>query len=306
MRSASNGPVRRGSWCNFCGAALAHWNALALWLPHSARELPGAGPGVTWSLCVQCYEERLRCAACGAQVRAHAFTVPGHRELYCRRCFEERPKCDICGRPLAAHPQHPSTRRLLCERCHSTAVSGSARAEELYARVRAAVAGVLGLQLRQACPLKLVDRRQMHRIIARSTLHVLDADSQGRCFGLFVREGSRRAIFVESGLPQITLMEVLAHEYAHAWQSERCPDNLPPEVQEGFAEWVAYKLMEHWGCRRRSERMLRRDDLYGRGLRLMLKWEAEGGAAEVLRRMNKAAAVAPRGRPARPPTTTTA
>jgi hypothetical protein len=149
--------------------------------------------------------------------------------------------------------------------------------------VRASLARRLGLSLRQPCQLKLVSRRQLYQLIDKSSLHHLDADSRGRCFGLFIREGNHRGIFVEYGLPQIVLLEVLAHEYAHAWQSENCTAGASPEVQEGFAEWVSYKLLEGWGCYRRSERMLRRDDVYGRGLKLMLQWESEGGPANVFR-----------------------
>ena len=98
---------------------------------------------------------------------------------------------------------------------------------------------------------------------------------------------------MEYGLPQIVLLEVLAHEYAHAWQSENCRQDLPIEELEGFAEWVAYKLLDGWGCYRRSERMLRRDDLYGRGLKLVLGWERQGssppsgGEQEVFRRIQR-------------------
>ncbi len=84
-------------------------------------------------------------------------------------------------------------------------------------------------------------------------------------------------------------MEVMSHEFAHAWQSEHCHDNLPPEIQEGFAEWVAYKLLEGWGCWKRIDRMLRREDLYGRGLRIMLQWEQMEGQAGVIRRMKASA-----------------
>jgi hypothetical protein len=120
-------------------------------------------------------------------------------------------------------------------------------------------------------------------MISKSSLCHLDADSRERCFGLFIREGKHRAIFVEYGLPRIVLIEVMAHEFAHAWQCENGERDQQPETQEGFAEWVAYKLLEGLGCRRRCERMLRRDDLYGHGLRKMLKSESEGGKTAVFR-----------------------
>jgi hypothetical protein len=122
-------------------------------------------------------------------------------------------------------------------------------------------------------------------MVDKSSLQKLDADSRGRCFGIFVRQGAHKAIFIEHGLPRIVLLEVMAHEYAHAWQSENSPPDAPLIVQEGFAEWVAYKLLASWGCYRRSDRMLRRDDLYGRGLRVILGWEAAGGEREVFSKM---------------------
>jgi DNA-directed RNA polymerase subunit N (RpoN/RPB10) len=236
---------------------------------------------------VQCYRERLRCTTCGTHVGHEAVLLEGETHIYCRYCFEQRPRCDTCGRPVGAHYWNRTDGRKLCDRCQSTAISDTAEAHALYRRVRADLARYLGISLRESCQLKLVSRNQLLHLIDKSSLYHLDADSRGRCFGLFVREGRHRAMFLEYGLPRIVLSEVMAHEYAHAWQSENWQREAPPEVQEGFAEWVAYKLLEAWGCRRRSERMLRRDDLYGRGLRLVLDWEEQGGAVEVFRRVGE-------------------
>ena len=120
------------------------------------------------------------------------------------------------------------------------------------------------------------------RLLDKSALHHLDAGSRKLCFGLFLREGRHRAIFIEHGLPRIVLLEVLAHEFAHAWQSEQSPPDAPLEVQEGFAEWVSYKLLESLGCHKRMARILKRDDLYGQGLQQVLAWERESGVAGVL------------------------
>jgi hypothetical protein len=289
----------RGQWCNLCGCRLTRSTTRGLSAipstldsafrtPHSAIEwLAASGKGSTWSLCIKCYQERLRCATCGLHVGMQVIMLEGEARVYCRYCFEQRPRCDTCSRPVGAHYWSRRDGRKLCDRCQSTAVSDLAHAHILYRRVRASLARRLGLSLRQPCQLKLVSRRQLHQLIDKSSLYHLDADSRGRCFGLFVREGHHRGIFVEYGLPQIVLLEVLAHEYAHAWQSENCVTSSSPEIQEGFAEWVAYKLLESWGCRRRSDRMLRRDDVYGRGLKLMLQWESQGGPANVFRMVSQ-------------------
>lgn len=274
----------RGQWCNLCGARLGHDSLGARHPHHKVEWREAAGRASTWSLCVECYQEKLRCASCHRQVGTQAFMLEGEARIYCRHCFEDRPRCDTCGAPVGTQYWTRPDGRTLCDRCQSTAVSDPAQAHALYDQVRAGLAGTLGMSLREPCQLKLVNRRQLHELIEKSSLHNLDADSRGRCFGLFIREGRHRAIFVEYGLPQIVLLEVLSHECAHAWQSENWRSGTPPEVQEGFAEWVSYKLLQSWGCKRRSERMLRRDDLYGAGLKLMLDWERESGPEGVFAR----------------------
>ena len=277
--------VKRGLWCNLCGSSLTNIGKGLITGRRKIEWLEAAGRTSTWSLCEECYNERLRCAACDAHVGTRAVLLEGETHVYCRPCFEQRPRCDTCSRPVGAHYWTRTDGRKLCDRCQSTAVSDPAQAYALYRRVRADLARWLGISLRVTCQLKLVSRYQLDEMITKSSLCHLDADSRERCFGLFVREGKHRAIFVEYGLPRIVLMEVMAHEFAHAWQSENCRRDQHPEIQEGFAEWVAYKLLEGLGCRRRCERMLRRDDLYGRGLRKMLKLENQGGQALVFRQV---------------------
>lgn len=280
----------RGLWCNMCGTRLPGVGAAGPGVSASAHRVEWREPSgrvAGWCLCARCYQERLRCAACGLHVGEQAVMIEGERYIYCRYCFEVRPRCDTCSRPVGMIYWTRPDGRTLCDRCQSTAVSDPAHAYALYRRVRADLARWPGMTLSQPCQLKLVSRRQLVSLIEKSSLHSLDADSRGRCFGLFIREGDQRTIFVEYGLPQIVLLEVLAHEYAHAWQSEHCPPEDIPQVQEGFAEWVAYRLLEGWGCKRRSQRMLRRDDIYGRGLKLMLQWEQEVGIAGVFHRVRE-------------------
>jgi hypothetical protein len=289
-RIAVSAPAVRGQWCNLCGSRLERTGGVGL--PptggrHKVEWREATGRASTWSLCVQCYAEKLRCASCGLQVGTQAFMLEGETRIYCRHCFEQRPRCDTCGSPVGAHYWTRPDGRKLCDRCQSTAVADPTHAHTLYKQVRAGLARALGMALREPCQLKLVNRKQLHDLIEKSSLHSLDADSRGRCFGLFIREGMHRAVFVEYGLPQIVLLEVMTHEYAHAWQSENCRGESSPEIQEGFAEWVTYKLLQSWGCTRRSERMLRRDDVYGRGLKVILEWEKQGGAAEVFRRVTE-------------------
>jgi hypothetical protein len=243
--------------------------------------------------CRECFENHPHCDTCDRPISGRGLRTEDG-ELSGRERAE--PVTPAMGYPVPAVPGPRASvlrtqssvlgpqDRNLCERCRSTAVTDPNAAHALYGRMRAALSRQIGMALHEPCQLKLVSRHQLMSLVDKSLLYNLDADSRGRCFGLFMRQGAHRSIFIESGLPQIVLLEVMAHEYAHAWQSENCREAGSREVQEGFAEWVAYKLLQYWGCKRRSDRMLRRDDLYGRGLKMVLAWEAEGGVAEVFRR----------------------
>lgn len=59
-------------------------------------------------------------------------------------------------------------------------------------------------------------------------------------------------------------------------------------VHEGFAEWVAYQVLGHYGYHRGQDRMLTRTDLYGQGLRWALEVETSCGIQGLLDACRKA------------------
>jgi aminopeptidase N len=77
-------------------------------------------------------------------------------------------------------------------------------------------------------------------------------------------------------------IQVAAHEYAHAWQGEKCPVLRDILIHEGFAEWAAYRILGHYGYGRAQARMRERDDIYGQGLRWALDLEAKQGTAKLI------------------------
>jgi hypothetical protein len=165
-------------------------------------------------------------------------------------------------------------------------VNDPAQAAGLYARVAEILACQLGLTLNILPALSLVDRGQMLAVLSQTNTE--DFQQPDLVFGLFVRQGHKRTIYVESGLPQITMTQVMAHEYAHAWQGENCPllrsiraAPHDPLIREGFAEWAAYRVLSALGAVKKAALMEQRTDLYGQGLRFMLALERQGGTAEV-------------------------
>lgn len=105
-----------------------------------------------------------------------------------------------------------------------------------------------------------------------------------RVCGLYTRDpGGRVTIHVLSHLPETRVTAVLAHELAHAWQAENCPDEQGPRLREGFAEWVAWRLLEGVdGCGPERDVIAARTDEYGRGFRLFTGLEEQGGARHAI------------------------
>jgi hypothetical protein len=153
--------------------------------------------------------------------------------------------------------------------------------------MKTAAAQRLGLKLNIPTGLALVDQTQLAGIIrqqleASPPLSNAEPIVPERTLGIYARRGIRRGIYVQNGLPRSLLLQVAAHEFAHAWQGENCPLLQDPLVREGFAEWVAYTLVGVFGQAQMQERMQSRPDLYGQGLRWALKVAAQDGAAAVI------------------------
>lgn len=92
----------------------------------------------------------------------------------------------------------------------------------------------------------------------------------------------KRGIYILTGLPRKLFIQTAAHEYAHAWQGENCPTLESELIQEGFAEWVAYRTLGIFGYTGGLAQMRDRHDIYGEGLRWALDREDRKGASAVI------------------------
>jgi hypothetical protein len=231
-------------------------------------------------LCPACAVQTPRCAACHCAIYASYFEDPVSGAIYCEACQNRGPRCGVCGCAAGVGARLLHDGRHICASCDSTAVYEPGRAEELYRHVIQLAEQTLGLRVNLLPLLLLVDRGQMLSALRQAGL--VEIDHPDLVFGLYIRRGRRRVIYAESGLPQIMLIQVLAHEHAHAWQGENCPllhDLLP---YEGFAEWVAYKTLMAMRAVKKAALMEARGDLYGQGLRMLLDIERTRGPAGVI------------------------
>ncbi len=232
-------------------------------------------------LCATCAQGALICLACGQPIHGGRYVEIDGLAPFCETCYRERPACDVCAAPLTDERWQLADGRVSCARCHATAIYIPEQAAALYDEMKAVVANLLGLKLNIPTGMALVGRDQLEEII-RQQDNSHSAPEIGHVLGLYARRGTRRGIYVQNGLPRLLLLQLAAHEFAHAWQGENCPLLHDPLVHEGFAEWVAYKVMGHFGYARSQERMLARTDIYGQGLKWALDLEASQGAAGVV------------------------
>jgi hypothetical protein len=79
----------------------------------------------------------------------------------------------------------------------------------------------------------------------------------------------------------------MAHEYTHAWQSDRFPNDTSLLWVEGLAEWMAYKTLVYYGYHQQASLIPVQLDVYGQGFRKVQKVEQKYGEKNVLARVLK-------------------
>lgn len=242
-------------------------------------------------VCLACKRKLLVCVCCGLPILKDYSTFDGSSAPYCQECMTTRPRCAICQVPINRQGkvitgQTETTYR--CAACFSTAVMIQAEAERLYKETRMLLQRELKLDIPKLPELHIVERAQLAKFHGRdSTLKragMSPGEKPQHLQGFFRRFGEKQDIYIEQILPRTRFQAVAAHELAHAWQSHNAPSEQPLKITEGFAEWVAYRILLVLGQQAEAARLTRRKDLYGEGLQYFLALEREHGRSGVLQR----------------------
>jgi hypothetical protein len=282
--------------------------------PHCARcRLPLADSAVAAArstggpqLCGDCARLAPRCIACQQPILGVYYTIEellptSDARRFCARCVQHRPRCDLCDAPVAEGSAPLSDGQWRCALCASDLVLGDEAVRAVYAQANSLFARVVGGDLRATPRLLVLSRREMSQVRRRYDRPDRGANGSNgshgangskpdpgasplvhHVLGYFVRSGGSSTIYVERGLPRVVLLGTLAHELGHAWQAENVPAVRDALLCEGFAEWVAHRVLVAAGQQLSAARATRRDDLYGRGLRHFLGVERRHGRAAVL------------------------
>lgn len=225
-----------------------------------------------------------RCASCGDALTGGYYTLIDRPERYCPRCIATRPRCASCGAPLGAQHWRLHDGRLQCAVCHATAVYDPDLARAIFDETVAGVVAQLGLTLNVGVAFRLVDAPTLEGLRAGGS-----RPPEGlTTLGLYQRRGHLRTIYMLYGLPRLGFRTTVAHEYAHAWQGERCPLLRDDELREGHAEWVAYHHLRWLGCTKAAARMLSSQHPYRPALERVLAMERSLGLAGVNQALTRA------------------
>jgi hypothetical protein len=283
--------------CASCHTSRPRCAACNLPLDDVALARAAGAPAGSPALCAGCERTLPRCNACeqpiiGTFYQFEELLPAAAVRRFCTRCVHHRPHCDLCHAPVAAGAVPLDDGQYRCALCASDMVLDEAAVRAVYQQALAALTGVLGQPLASVPPLEVVGRRQMGQVRRRyERLEVPVSPQPERnaaghhVLGFCAHEGGRSTIYIERGLPRGLLLGTLAHELGHAWQYGYAPGLRDPLRCEGFAEWVAHRVLVASGLRSLAARATRRDDLYGRGLRHLLALERSGGRAAVLAAM---------------------
>jgi hypothetical protein len=204
------------------------------------------------------------------------WTVAGSGGAFCDRCADEAPRCTACRRPALDGIARDG--RFFCRECAREMVDDAGGYERIYDAVIDEARIRLGLELGSVPPLVVADRGELVEAAEGSF-------SPADLCGIYERDpGGRAVIRILSNLPEPKVAAVLAHEIAHAWQAENCPDDQGERVREGFAEWVAWKVLAGTpGGGPQREIIEARSDEYGMGFRLFRGIEGRQGSGGALR-----------------------
>ncbi|HEU5348532.1 MAG TPA: hypothetical protein VFU63_07955 [Ktedonobacterales bacterium] len=255
--------------------------------------MPIAKPAIEgiFPLCATCAREAPRCNGCSQPITSTWYTFEellpvATPRKFCPRCVQGRPRCDLCRAPVAEGAQPLADGQYRCALCLSQIVRDDGIVRAVYDDAVAQLTQVLGGQLDTVPQLQVVSRRKMGEIRRRYEHHSSEpaGAASHHVLGYFVQVHGLSSVYVEAFLPRELLLGTLAHELAHAWQTEQSLHLKDAMLREGFAEWVAYRVLVARGLPLLAERATRRDDIYGRGLRHFLNIENRFGYAGVVKR----------------------
>jgi formylmethanofuran dehydrogenase subunit E len=231
-------------------------------------------------VCDYCYHERDKCYTCEEPILGHLLVYDNDQsKKYCQHCVEVYHHCAVCGAPVGRDSVVLDDDRIICKDCLARGYYKLEDVTPFKEMVLRFMDENLGMT---------VKHRVKYLLVGKDRLKEENKQGSEDQSGLFVRRNEDFKVLILYGLRQGEIFQVLPHEIAHAWQAENCGFDLEAIDLEGFAEWVSYKFLDNVKFEYKREVMLKREDVYGKGLRKMLEIEKRGGQQAVFQCMTTA------------------
>ena len=190
--------------------------------------------------------------------------------------------CDFCGRALTGVEfERLRDGRDRCMLCSRTVVRDAKSIRSLYMQTREGVCERYDITIDVDIEVRVVSAKKLSKATGQTFTPTPGFDA--RAVGLAVRHRGGYRVLLENGTPRLSLIATTAHELTHIWQYTHWDaaaisaryGKLELAVYEGMAKWCElqylYLLNETTQADRSFANEVRRDDVYGFGLRCFLK-----------------------------------
>lgn len=259
----------------------------ALYCDLCAREISGSYSVFEGkNLHESCYEKRyaLRCTLCRQSISG-PYSYNSWGDTLHSRHNNEYPKCEYCNRLIFESMTGIGVRlpdgREVCGKCNALAIQDIKEARAVMEQVLTTLS-VRGIDVGHNFDLHLVDRSGMSEMsneLGHEAWGVTEFELKHSFFGLI--EERYTGVTVLEGLPQVTLMGVLAHELMHVWLFANASPKMEKILSEGSCEYASYLVLKDMTSARARQylahQMASEDLVYGTGFREMLKFVAREG-----------------------------
>ena len=224
-------------------------------------------------ICKSCFDKADYCHICGNPIQGEYMWFDNDStKLFCSSCVDKYPRCASCGAPAGKYSRTLEDGRVLCGDCYKKGYFDADKVKHIKERVLVYLDNHFNMTL---------DHKVRYSLQGQDYIVNKSNGISGDLNGLFYSKGDKFEIYVLYGLREKDLYQVVPHEIAHAWAAENLREDLTLEEAEGFAQWIAYYALKHFGFHDHSETLLVGDNEYARGLRMMLDIEKKGGRSAV-------------------------
>lgn len=233
------------------------------------------------NVCQACYAKcGPRCYLCNNVITGKYYQNADTDRIACELCYSRYDRCRDCGAPVGPRGITVEKDFTLCPDCAKTAIFSQEDLMPIFREAKYLVRIIFGIEPSiSEDNIILTSGQDLRSRVSQTSEYV----PRGGAAGLYLFRNGISTIYVQKGHSPERTLEILAHEYAHLWQEQNCPRKQDEVFREGFAEWVAYKVLLHKNLKKLAEsKKANPDPTYGEGLRKMLYLEGSIGPAKVV------------------------